>query len=116
MGNWPIELHDLLYYLGVTANYVGYSYLGDAICLCVREPERMQQVTKLVYMEIAHERKTTWKAVERGIRAVGIMIWEGKRPLLEQLTGQTLFQRPCSAQLIAILATCLLHTLSHNRK
>lgn len=101
-------LYDLLRHLGVTANYVGFSHIGDAVQLCMHSPQRLQLVTKQVYQEVAQRRGTTWKAVERNIRRAGRLIWEGNRPLLEELAGRPLPQKPCSAQLLAILTLWLL--------
>ena len=64
----PAALYDLLRHLGVTANYVGFSHIGDAVQLCMHSPQRLQLVTKQVYQEVAQRRGTTWKAVERNIR------------------------------------------------
>ena len=97
-------VHDLLCRLGITANYMGFLYTACAVELCATQPERLRLVTKWVYSEVARRYQTNWKAVERHIRAASGMAWERNRPLLEELAGRPLPQRPYAAQLLAILS------------
>lgn len=99
--------YDLLYRLGVTANYTGFFHTASAVALCVEEPNRLLLITKWVYPDVARQYKTNWKAVERNIRTAGIVIWRENRRLLEKLARRTLTERPCNAQLLAILSSGL---------
>ena len=101
------QTYRLLCELGATANYMGFFYTAHAVHLCVREPKRLQLVTKWVYPEVAKAFDTNWKAVERNIRTVNAIIWKKGRPLLERSAGGTLESRPTPAQLLSIL-TCSL--------
>ena len=101
------EIYDLLYRLGVTANYTGFIHTACAVSLCVEQPERLLLVTKWLYPEVAKQYGTNWKAVERNIRTVSCLIWRKNRPLLEQLARGHLVQKPCTAQLLAILSSSL---------
>lgn len=104
------EVYDLLSRLGVTANYTGFYHTACAVSLCMERPDRLLLVTKWLYPEVAKQYRTSWKAVERNIRTVGEIIWRENRPLLEQLACHALPQKPCSAQLLAILSQArLLH-------
>ena len=98
---------DLLYQLGVTANYTGFFHTACAVLLCVEQPDRLLLVTKWLYPEVAKQYKTNWKAVERNIRTVNCIIWREGRPLLEELARRHLEQKPRNAQLLAILASSL---------
>ncbi|MEY8230018.1 sporulation initiation factor Spo0A C-terminal domain-containing protein [Oscillospiraceae bacterium 50-16] len=104
---WP-EVYDLLYQLGVTANYTGFFHTAYAVLLCVDQPDRLLLVTKSLYPEVARQYCTNWKAVERNIRTVNCIIWREKRPLLEELAHRHLDQKPRNAQLLSIL-TCSLN-------
>ena len=104
---WP-EVYDLLYQLGVTANYTGFFNTAYAVLLCVDQPDRLLLVTKSLYPEVARQYCTNWKAVERNIRTVNCIIWREKRPLLEELAHRHLDQKPRNAQLLSIL-TCSLN-------
>lgn len=99
-----VEIYDLLYNLGVTANYTGFFHTAYAVQLCTENPERLLLVTKWVYPDVAKRYGTNWKAVERNIRTVGAVIWTQNRPLLEQLARRPLEEKPYTAQLLSILS------------
>ncbi len=101
------EIYDLLYRLGVTANYTGFFHTAYAVSLCVEQPERLLLVTKWLYPEVAKQYRTNWKAVERNIRAVSCIIWREGRSLLEELAHRRLEQKPRNAQMLAILVSSL---------
>lgn len=101
------DIYDLLYRLGVTANYTGFFHTAYAVSLCVEQPDKLLLVTKWLYPEVAKQYQTKWKAVERNIRTVGGIIWRENRLLLEALARHPLEQKPRSAQLLAILAASL---------
>lgn len=101
------EIYDLLYSLGVTANYTGFFHLAYAVSLCVERPTRLMMVTKWLYPEVARRYNTSWQAVERNLRTAGGVIWRENRPLLEELAHRHLEQKPRNAQLLAILAAAL---------
>lgn len=101
------EIYDLLYQLGVTANYTGFFHTAYAVALCAEQPDRLLLVTKWLYPEVAKQYNTNWKAVERNIRTVGIIIWRENRPLLEHLAHRNLSTRPRTTQLLAILASSM---------
>lgn len=102
-----VEIYDLLYQLGVTANYTGFFHTAYAVALCAEQPDRLLLVTKWLYPEVAKQYKTNWKAVERNIRTVSVIIWRENRPLLEHLAHKNLPQKPCTTQLLSILASSL---------
>ncbi len=101
------EIYDLLYRLGVTANYTGFFHTAYAVSLCVEQPDRLLLVTKWLYPEVAKQYRTNWKAVERNIRAVSCIIWREGRSLLEELAHRRLEQKPRNAQMLAILVSSL---------
>ena len=98
------DIYDMLYRLGVTANYVGFFHTAYAVSLCIDQPDRLLLVTKWLYPEIAKQYKTNWKAVERNIRMVNAIIWRENRPLLEEMAHRTLEHKPHTAQMLAILS------------
>ena len=100
-------VYDLLYQLGVTANYTGFFHTAYAVSLCVEQPDRLLLVTKWLYPEVAKRYGTNWKAVERNIRTVSCIIWREGWPLLEELARRPLAQKPRTTQLLAILSASL---------
>ena len=59
-----MEIYELLYRLGVTANYTGFFYTAYAVRLCAEHPDRLMLVTKWVYPDVAKRYRTNWKAVK----------------------------------------------------
>ncbi len=106
-GIYMTDIYDLLYSLGVTANYTGFFHTAYAVSLCVKRPDSLLLVTKWLYPEVAKQYGTNWKAVERNIRTVGRIIWRNGRPLLEKLAHRRLERKPQNAQMLAILASSL---------
>lgn len=107
MEDVVLQIYDLLYRLGVTARYVGFFHVSYAIQLCVKQPERLQLVTKWVYPDVARQYNTNWRAVARDITTVGNVIWKQNRSLLEELARRPLKKKPENAQLLAILVSGL---------
>ena len=97
------DIFDLLYRLGVSANYTGFFQTACAVELCQTEPERLLLVTKRVYPEVARLCGTSWSAVERNIRTACGIAWENNRHLLERLAHKPLQQKPNNAQFLTIL-------------
>ena len=98
------EIKDLLYKLGLTANYRGFFYVSYAIELSIEKEERLLLVTKWLYPEVAKRYGTNWKAVEQSIRTANCIMWWENQALLEDLAGRGLEVQPLTAQLLAILA------------
>ena len=97
------DIFDLLYRLGISANYTGFFQTARAVELCRAEPERLLLVTKRVYPEVARRCGTSWSAVERNIRTACGLAWKNNRDLLEELAHKPLPQKPRNAQFLAIL-------------
>lgn len=100
----PAEIYDLLYQLGITANYYGFYYASYAVYLAMQQPERLLLITKFLYPDVAKKYKTNWKCVERNIRTVINISWKTNRTLLIELAHGTLLHKPTASQFIAILA------------
>ena len=107
MNARQIAVYDLLYRLGMTANYIGFFHTSYAVLLCAKQPERLLLVTKWLYPEVAKRYRTKWTTVERNIRTAGDIIWWENRPLLEQLAHRSLEQKPRNVQLLSILSNSL---------
>jgi len=106
------NIYNLLYRLGVTANYTGFFHTSYAVHLAMQQPDRLLLVTKWLYPEVAKQYGTNWRAVERNIRTANCTIWRMSRPLLEELARRQLEHKPRNAQLLAILSSSLLSPLA----
>ena len=97
------DICELLYGLGISANYTCFSQVACAVKLCREDPERLQLVTRKVYPEVARLCGTNGKAVERNIRTACSIAWKSNQHLLEQLGRRPFPKRPHNAQFLAIL-------------
>lgn len=97
------EICDLLYQLGISANYKGFLHTAYAVSLCVEQQDRLLLVTKWLYPDVARKYGTNWKAVERNIRTVSTIAWKHNLPLLESLSHRHLDRRLRSAEFLAVL-------------
>ena len=98
-----LKVRELLYRLGITANYKCFAYMTDAICIILKEPESLLLVTKSIYPEVAKRYKTTCSRVEKNIRMAVDIAWNTERLFLEGLARRSLRERPSAAQFLAIL-------------
>ena len=107
-GMEPLSpIYNLLYNLGVTANYTGFFHTAYAVYLAAREPERLTLVTKWLYPEVARRYNTTARSVERNIRTVAGIVWSDNRDRLEALTRCPIPTRPSASKFLAMLTSCI---------
>ena len=105
-------VHNLLYSLGITGKYVGFSHTSYAVFLTFYQPERLLLITKWLYPDIAKHYNTSWKNVERSIRTVASIAWELRPDVLCSMAMRSLDRRPTNSSFIFILADRLRNHLS----
>ncbi|MDO4813003.1 MAG: sporulation initiation factor Spo0A C-terminal domain-containing protein [Eubacteriales bacterium] len=98
------EIYSELRALGVTANYIGFFQVSYAVFLALERPDSLLLVTKWLYPDVAKQYRTTPAAVERNIRKVVDLVWDGAPETLEQLAHHKLTRKPTASQFISILA------------
>ena len=101
------DIYGLLRRLGAAADNTMFFYTAYAIHLAVRQPQKLTYITKWLYPEVARHYRTTWQAVERGIRYEICTIWEANSQMLSTLAGVPLKERPVPKQFIGILMAWL---------
>lgn len=99
---------DLLRRLGVTENYKGFQYAAYAIALSAVDRNRLIQVTKQLYPDVAERFATNWSAVERNLRTVIAVAWKQNPSLLVHLSQSPLPGKPPCAQFLSLLSRHLL--------
>lgn len=102
------KVYLLLSGLGITANYTGFFYAAQAVCLCASDMEYLLLVTKRLYPEVANCYSTSAKSVERNIRTVVDIAWECNPDFLMHLAQRNLQTKPTVTEFLAILTTSLL--------
>lgn len=63
-----IDVTKLLHEIGIPAHMLGHDYLRYAILIVLEEPQKIRNITKEVYPEIANKYHTSIGSVEKGIR------------------------------------------------
>lgn len=99
-----VQIYDLLYRLGVTANHAGFFHTAYAVYLAAEQPDRLLLAAKWLYPEVARHYGTTCCCVARSIYLVAKIAWLTNRDLLEELASRPLPHRPTAAEFLAILA------------
>jgi len=104
-NNPPIEkIYDLLYQLGIIANCTGFFYTTFSVWLAVREPERLNLVTKWLYLDVAKHYGSSIDAVGKGISRVITEVWDKNPEVLSNWARYALTEKPKPAEFIAILS------------
>lgn len=67
-NNKQINIENILKKLYVNPKLLGYTYLKEAIEMCLINPNLFQEITKTLYPSIAKKYETTGTKVERAIR------------------------------------------------
>ncbi len=97
-------VYDVLYHLGLTANYIGFFYTSYAVWLAMENQQRLLLVTKWLYPDVARLYKTNWKAVERSIRSAIARVWDTNPDRLRETLKIPLETKPAPAKFISLLA------------
>ena len=103
-------IQDTLCLFGITRCYKGFLHTAYAIRLAVEDEDRLETVTKEIYMETAFHFNCTWTAVERNIRTTVARAWKINRPLLAKIAGYPLACTPTASEFIEILASYILRS------
>lgn len=101
---------DLLRQFGITGCYRGLKYVVFVVELAVSEEERLEAVTKELYMETASHFNCKWTAVERNIRTVAARAWRVNPDLLCEIAGYPLTCTPTASEFIEIVVSYILRS------
>ena len=81
----------------------GRRYIDYAVALILEDPNKLHNVTKGLYSEIAEHFGTTPGRVEHGMRNVCHAAWNNSSELLKEWAVYPLNERPCVTRLLSIL-------------
>lgn len=99
---------NVIHEIGVPAHIKGYQYLREAIMMVVQDIDIINQITKMLYPEIAERYHTTPSRVERAIRHAIEVAWaRGKNDAVESIFGYTVSAakgKPTNSEFIAMIA------------
>lgn len=104
------SIQEILRLLGITRCHKGFKHIEFSVALAVSEEDRLEAVTKEIYMETASYFHCKWTAVERNIRTAVARAWKVNRPLLCELAGYPLTCPPTASEFIEIIASYILRS------
>lgn len=97
-------IHDV----GIPAHIKGYTYIRDAIDLCIKDNQFINSITKMLYPTIAKRHNTTSSRVERAIRHAIEVAWgRGHEEVLNNIFGYTIDTnkgKPTNGEFIALIS------------
>ena len=75
---------------GVSRSYTGYNYVVHGLLLILEDDERIERITKTLYLDIATHFHTNWTCVEKNIRTIVNCVWNSHNiELLEIIFNRT---------------------------
>ena len=99
---------NLIHEVGVPAHIKGYQYLREAIIMSINDINSVNQITKILYPDIAKKYHTTPSRVERAIRHSIEVAWgRGNQKTVESIFGYTISAnrgKPTNSEFIAMIA------------
>lgn len=102
------KITNLFLSVGIPAHVKGYNFLREAVKLAVYNPNVINNITKVMYPQIASRFATSSSKVERAIRhAIGVAFSRGRLDNLNAIFGIKIFlgtERPTNSEFIALIA------------
>ena len=83
--NYEKVIINTLDSFGVNRSYTGYNYVVYGLLLLIDDPERLECITKTLYIDIAKHYHTSWSCVEKNIRTIVNCVWGSHNPELLEL-------------------------------
>ena len=90
-----------------------FFHTSYAVSLCLQQQERLQLVTKWLYLDVAKRYGTNWKAVECNIRTISSVAWKRNRALLELLVQHPLDRLLQTDEFLAVLSHTVMTESTH---
>lgn len=82
--NYEKVIINTLDSFGISRSYTGYNYVVHGLLLIIEDSERIECITKSLYIDIAKHFHTSWNCVEKNMRTIVNSVWNSEnRELLE---------------------------------
>ena len=102
-----VEIYELLYRLGLSADTTAFFHLSFALYLAARTPHWLVAPSQCPYPQVAARYRTDSLQVYRSISALTRQLWQRKGEALRALARQPLSDPPSTPQILAVLALSL---------
>ena len=70
---------------GVSRSYTGYNYVVHGLLLILEDDERIECITKTLYLDIAKYFHTNWTCVEKNMRTIVNCVWNSHNVELREI-------------------------------
>jgi len=106
------RLSNIFFEIGISAHIKGFTYLREAVKICVVDQPIINHITKKLYPEVAKRHKTSHSKVERAIRHAIQVAWDRQRlHKINEIFGIHAVQKndkPTNGEFISLLAERLI--------
>lgn len=96
------EIEDLLRTLGISRSYKGYRRIVYILGLALEDEDRLEAVTKELYMEAADTMGCSWGAVEHSLRTVIKRGWTVNPGFMEKMAGYPMDGQPMTSEFLSM--------------
>jgi len=107
-NNLDERITNLFLSVGIPAHVKGYGFLREAVKIVVYNPHVINNITKIMYPEIAKRFNTSASKVERAIRhAISVACARGRLDNINTIFGVKIIignERPTNSEFIALIA------------
>lgn len=73
--NYEKVIINTLDSFGVSRSYTGYNYVVYGLLLILEDEERIECITKTLYLDVAKHFHTNWSCVEKNMRTIVNCVW-----------------------------------------
>lgn len=102
-----VKITQMMHSLGIPAHIKGYNFIRSAIMIALNDVKALDQITKVLYPNIAEMYSTTPSRVERAIRhAIEVACERGNKKYIEEVFGYTFSDakgKPTNSEFIALI-------------
>ena len=95
---------------GVSRSYTGYNYVVHGLLLILEDAERIECITKTLYLDIAKYFHTNWTCVEKNMRTIVNCVWNSHNvELLEIIFNRTnRNKKPTNKEFLKYMYDCIM--------
>lgn len=83
--NYEQIISSTLDSFGVSRSYTGYDYVVHGLLLIIEDRQRLDCITKSLYLDITSHFHTSWNCVEKNMRTIVTSVWESHNTELLEL-------------------------------
>lgn len=97
---------------GVNRSYTGYDYVIHGLLLIIEDSDRLNCITKSLYLDIARHFHTSWNCVEKNMRTIVTSVWNSHNTeLLEVIFNKSnRDKKPTNKEFLKYMYDYVIHT------